>query len=105
MTEFYDTLVPRQGTKQIEGMLVLLDCSAGLRLRVVDGDTTMDFATTTSDSLQFLSYSASLSDSIKCGPVIPALPVRISYESDRTASAPTLGTPVRIEFLAPEPRL
>ena len=104
VTEFNDTRVRPQGTKQIEGMLVLLDCSAGLRLRVVDGDTAMDFATTTPESLQFLSYSGSLSDSIKCGQVIPALPVRISYEPDRTASAPMLGTPVRIEFLAPEPR-
>ena len=104
VTEFHDTLLPPEGTKQVEGLLVLLDCSMGLRIQVIDDDTTMEFVTATPDSIQFLSYSASLADSITCGRIVPALPVRINYEPDETASAPTVGTPIRIEFLSPKPQ-
>ena len=104
VTEFHDTLLPPEGTKQVEGLLVLLDCSMGLRIQVIDDDTTMEFVTATPDSIQFLSYSVSLADFVTCGRIVPALPVRISYEPDETASAPTLGTPLRIEFLSPKPQ-
>ena len=104
VTEFYDTRLLPEGTKQVEGLLVLLDCSMGLRIQVIDDDTTMEFVTATPDSIQFLSYSVSLADFVTCGRIVPALPVRISYEPDETASAPTLGTPLRIEFLSPKPQ-
>src|SRR5262249_1543759 len=67
--------------EKVSGLLVNLDCSNGLTLRVRSDRGTLDFHSTQPDKIQFLSYTADVTDNVKCGPRNPGIPVSITYHS------------------------
>lgn len=81
--------------EKVSGMLILLDCTNGLLLRVRTDKGSMDFHTSTPDKIQFLSYTAEVTDNIKCGPRNPGSPVAITYRPNRGGP----GEPLVVEFL------
>ena len=83
-----------QGEK-VTGLLILLECTNGLTLRVRSDKGTADFHSSEPSKIQFLSYTADVSDNIACGPRNPGTPVSITYRP--AASGP--GEPLVVEFL------
>ena len=83
-----------QGEK-VTGLLILLECTNGLTLRVRSDKGTADFHSSEPSKIQFLSYTADVSDNIACGARNPGTPVSITYRP--AASGP--GEPLVVEFL------
>jgi len=83
-----------QGEK-VTGLLVLLECTNGLTLRVRSDKGTADFHSSEPTKIQFLSYTADVSDNIACGPRNPGTPVSITYRPLDGGS----GEPLVVEFL------
>jgi tetratricopeptide (TPR) repeat protein len=83
-----------QGEK-VTGLLILLECTNGLTLRVRSDKGTADFHSSEPSKIQFLSYTADVSDNIACGPRNPGTPVSITYQP--VAGGP--GEPLVVEFL------
>ncbi len=81
--------------EKITGLLVLLDCADGLTLRVRADQNTVEFHSPQPDKIQFLSYTADVTDSIKCGPRNPGTPVTITFRSVQGGR----GDPLVVEFL------
>jgi hypothetical protein len=89
--------VTRPGGLQLEGSLTMMDCSKGLTLHVRVGNQAVQLHTDTPEQLELVSFIAAVSDTIPCGTLSPALPVRVVYK--RGADLRFLGEPVRIEFV------
>jgi tetratricopeptide (TPR) repeat protein len=85
---------PNVEGEKVSGMLVNLDCSNGLTLRVRTDKGTMDLHSAQPDKIQFLSYTSDVSDNIKCGPRNPGIPVSVTYRA-QTSGAPE---PLVVEF-------
>jgi tetratricopeptide (TPR) repeat protein len=66
--------------EKVTGLLINLDCANGLTLRVRTDGGTMDFHSSQPEKIQFLSYTADVTDNIKCGPRNPGMPVSITYQ-------------------------
>src|SRR5262249_48250208 len=86
----------RPAGRQIEGTLLLLDCSKGMTLRVRVGNGNVELHSDDPSKIEFVSYSNSVSDFIACGPVKTETPVLIIYRAG--GDARFLGTPLRVEF-------
>jgi len=82
-----------QGEK-VSGLLINLDCSDGLTLRVRTERNTLELHSSNPDKIQFLSYTADVGDNIKCGPRNPGTPVNVTYRPLPGAA----GDPLVIEF-------
>jgi tetratricopeptide (TPR) repeat protein len=82
-----------QGEK-ISGLLIQLDCSNGLTLRVRTDRTTLDLHSSEPEKIQFLSYTSEVTDNIKCGPRNPGTPVSVTYRPVQGG----LGDPLVVEF-------
>ncbi len=80
--------------EKVSGLLVNLDCSNGLTLRVRADQGTLDFHSAQPDKIQFLSYTADVTDNVKCGPRNPGIPVSITYRP-QPGGAPE---PLVVEF-------
>ena len=65
--------------EKVTGLLILLECTNGLTLRVRSDKGTADFHSSDPAKIQFLSYTADVSDNITCGPRNPGTPVSITY--------------------------
>jgi hypothetical protein len=76
-------------------MLVNLDCTDGLTLRVRTDNATVEFHSANPDNIQFLSYTPDVSTNIKCGPRNPPAPVTVTYRPVPGG----LGNPLVLEFL------
>jgi len=66
--------------EKVTGLLINLDCANGLTLRVRTDRGTLDFHSPQPEKIQFLSYTADVTDNIKCGPRNPGTPVSITYQ-------------------------
>jgi tetratricopeptide (TPR) repeat protein len=88
----------RPAGRQIEGALLLIDCSKGMTLRVRVGNGTVELHTDDPSKIEFISYSKSVTDFVACGALKSEVPVLIIY---RAGGDPRfLGTPLRVEFTA-----
>src|SRR5262249_36230393 len=94
-----ETAVPtlnRPAGRQIDGLLIAIDCSLGMTLRVKVGDGNVELHADDTSKIEFISYTASLSDSVGCGQLKTQLPVTVIY---RAGGDPRfLGQPLRVEF-------
>jgi hypothetical protein len=83
-----------EGEKAV-GLLINLDCANGLTLRVRTDNNTINFHSSEPETIQFLSYTADVTDNIKCGPRNPGTPVSVTYRPVSGGS----GIPLVVEFL------
>jgi len=67
--------------EKVTGLLINLDCSNGLTLRVRADRGTLDFHSAQPDKIQFISYTSDVTNNVKCGPRNPGTPVSITYRS------------------------
>lgn len=81
--------------EKLSGLLIMLECTNGLTLRVRTDRNTVDFHSSDPDKIQFLSYTADVTDNIKCGPRNPGTPVSITYRPVPGG----LGDPLVVEFI------
>jgi tetratricopeptide (TPR) repeat protein len=89
--------IVRPAGKQIEGSLLLVDCSQGITLRVrIANNVNVELHSDDPSKIEFVSYSASVSGSFTCGQFKTDTPVLIVYR-DSTNSR-YLGEPLRVEF-------
>jgi hypothetical protein len=86
----------RPAGRQIEGALLLIDCSKGMTLRVRVGNGNVELHSDDPSKIEFVSYSNAVSDFIACGPVKTETSVLIIYRAG--GDARFLGTPLRVEF-------
>jgi tetratricopeptide (TPR) repeat protein len=85
-----------RGGRQIEGSLLSIDCNQGMTLRVRVGNGNVELHSSDPSKIEFVSYTAAVSNSFSCGQVKTDTPVSIVY---RTGSDPRfLGEPIRVEF-------
>ena len=82
-----------QGEK-LTGLLINLDCSDGLTLRVRTGSNTIDLHSSNPDKIQFLSYTSDVGNNVQCGPRNPGTPVNVTYRPVPGG----MGDPLVIEF-------
>ena len=82
-----------QGEK-LSGLLVNLDCSNGLTLRVQTGNNTVELHSSNPDKIQFLSYTSDVGNNVQCGPRNPGVPVNVTYRPVPGGQ----GDPLVIEF-------
>jgi tetratricopeptide (TPR) repeat protein len=85
---------PNVEGEKISGLLVNLDCSNGLTLRVRTDKGTMDLHSAQPEKIQFLSYTSAVTENIKCGPRNPGTPVSVTYRPQPSGA----GEPLVIEF-------
>jgi tetratricopeptide (TPR) repeat protein len=86
---------PNVEGEKLSGMLVNMDCSNGLTLRVRTDRGTTELHSPDPQKIQFLSYTTQVANGIRCGPRDPAIPVVVTY---RPASVGP-GEPLVIEFV------
>jgi tetratricopeptide (TPR) repeat protein len=86
----------RPAGRQIEGTLLLVDCSNGMTLRVRVGNGNVELHSDDPSKIEFISYSKTVSDFIACGPLKTEVPVLIIYRTG--GEARFLGVPLRVEF-------
>jgi tetratricopeptide (TPR) repeat protein len=79
---------------KVSGLLINLDCSNGLTLRVRTDKATLDFHSAQPEKIQFLSYTTDVTDNVKCGPRTPGIPVTITYRPE----TPGTPEPLVVEF-------
>jgi hypothetical protein len=72
----------RPDGEHVTGLLVLMDCTTGLTLRIQANDQTVDLHSDTPSNIQFLSYVPGVSSSITCGPRNPGAPVTVTYNKE-----------------------
>jgi len=82
-----------QGEK-VSGLLINLDCSDGLTLRVRTERNTLELHSSYPQKIQFLSYTAGVSNDTRCGARNPAMPVTVTYRPVPGGA----GEPLVIEF-------
>jgi tetratricopeptide (TPR) repeat protein len=85
---------PNVEGEKVSGLLVNLDCSNGLTLRVRTDKGTLDLHSAQPDKIQFLSYTSDVTDNIKCGPRNPGTPVSVTYRPQSSGSP----EPLVVEF-------
>jgi len=88
-------VVPAVDGEKVTGLLILLDCANGLTLRIRSDKGTIDLHSPQPDKIQFLSYTADVTDNIKCGPRNPGTPVSVTYRPGATGG----GEPLVVEFI------
>jgi tetratricopeptide (TPR) repeat protein len=82
--------------EKVTGLLINLDCAAGLTLRVRTADRgTLEFHSAQPEKIQFLSYTADVANNINCGPRNPGTPVSITFR----AQADGAREPLVVEFM------
>ena len=86
---------PNVEGEKVAGLLVNLDCSNGLTLRIRTDGGTLDFHSPLPDKIQFLSYTANVAGDIKCGSRNPGTPVSIIFRSQPDGAR----EPLVVEFL------
>jgi tetratricopeptide (TPR) repeat protein len=85
---------PNVEGEKVSGLLVNLDCSNGLTLRVRTDKGTMDLHSAQPEKIQFLSYTSTVTENIKCGPRNPGTPVSVTYRPQPSGA----GEPLVVEF-------
>jgi tetratricopeptide (TPR) repeat protein len=86
----------RPAGKQVQGLLVFVDCRQGMTLRLRVGNGNVELHTDDPSKIEFVSYTSAVSDSISCGQLKTELPVLVVYRAG--ADPRFLGQPLRVEF-------
>jgi len=81
--------------EKITGLLINMDCSNGLTIRIRTDRATIELHSSEPQRIQFLSYTTDVTDSVRCGPRNPGTPVTVTYRPVTGA----LGEPLVIEFI------
>ena len=82
---------------QIDGVLLSLECTHGMTLRVRTAAGTVEFHTDNPSTLEFVSYTAAVTDAFTCGSLKSELPVVIAYRPG--GDQQYAGEPVRVDFV------
>jgi hypothetical protein len=72
-----------------------MDCGDGLTLTIRTDRATLQLHSSEPQKIQFLSYTAGVTDNIRCGTRNPGEPIRVTYRPK--PSGP--GDPLVVEFL------
>ena len=80
--------------EKLSGLLINMDCSNGLTLRIRTDRTTTELHSPQPDKIQFLSYTAAVSNNIRCGDRNPGEPVTVTYRPVPGG----MGEPLVVEF-------
>jgi tetratricopeptide (TPR) repeat protein len=80
--------------EKVSGLLINMDCTNGLTLRIRTDRTTTELHSSEPQKIQFLSYTAAVSDNIRCGDRNPPAPVTVTYRP----VAGGVGEPLVVEF-------
>ena len=91
MLEALTPIAPELNGEKLTGLLINLDCSDGLTLRVRTDRNTIELHSSNPDNIQFLSYTANVGDSIKCGARNPGAPVNVTYRPISSGAGQLLG--------------
>ena len=86
---------PNVEGEKITGLLINLDCSNGLTVRVRTDRATVELHSSEPQKIQFLSYTAEVTDNIRCGSRNPGTPVTVTYRPVPGG----LGEPLVLEFI------
>jgi tetratricopeptide (TPR) repeat protein len=81
--------------QKLSGLLINMDCSNGLTLRIRTDGATTELHSSEPQKIQFLSYTAAVTDNIRCGDRNPGTPVTVTYRPVPGG----VGEPLVIEFL------
>jgi hypothetical protein len=81
--------------EKTSGLLVNLECSDGLTLTIRTDRATLQLHSADPQKIQFLSYTAEVTDNIKCGPRNPGTSVTVTYRP----TAEGRGEPLVVEFI------
>jgi len=81
--------------QKLSGLLINMDCSNGLTLRIRTDRATTELHSSEPQKIQFLSYTAAVSDNIRCGDRNPGTPVTVTYRPVPGG----VGEPLVIEFV------
>jgi tetratricopeptide (TPR) repeat protein len=87
-------VAPEVQGEKITGLLMNMDCTDGLTLRVRSDRATMELHSSQPQNIQFLSYTSTVSDNIKCGARNPGEPVTVTYRPNPGGG----GEPLVVEF-------
>jgi tetratricopeptide (TPR) repeat protein len=88
-------IAPAVEGEKVSGLLINMDCSDGLTLTIRTDRATMQLHSSEPQKIQFLSYTAGVSDNIRCGTRNPGEPIRVTYRP----KPPGPGDPLVVEFL------
>jgi tetratricopeptide (TPR) repeat protein len=80
--------------EKITGLLINLDCSGGLTLRIRSQNDTVELHSANPDKIQFVSYTSNVGNNVQCGSRNPGTPVTVTYRPVPGG----LGDPLVIEF-------
>lgn len=90
-----------EGTEEIRGSLVMLDCGkGGATLTVSTAGKAIKLHTPDPSRLEFISSTPSVKGEVACGPLKPTIPVRVLYRPGPGAGG-SIGVPVFVEFVQP----
>jgi hypothetical protein len=87
-------IAPAVQGEKITGLLINLDCADGLTLRIRTDRATTDLHSSEPQKIQFLSYTSTVSNDIKCGARNPGEPVTVTYKPNPGGG----GEPLVVEF-------
>jgi len=80
--------------EKLSGLLINMDCTNGLTLRIRTDRTTTELHSSEPQKIQFLSYTAAVSNNIRCGDRNPPEPVTVTYRPVPGG----VGEPLVVEF-------
>jgi tetratricopeptide (TPR) repeat protein len=86
----------RPAGRRIDGVLISIDCSKGMTLRVKVSEGNVELHADDPSKIEFVSYTTSVSDSVSCGQLKTQPPVTVIYRAG--ADPRFLGQPLRVEF-------
>lgn len=87
-------IAPAVQGEKITGLLINLDCADGLTLRIRTDRATTELHSSEPQKIQFLSYTSTVSNDIKCGARNPGEPVTVTYKPNPGGG----GEPLVVEF-------
>src|SRR5262249_22844663 len=80
--------------EKVSGLLTNMDCSNGLKLTIRTDRSTVELHSSEPKKIQFISYTTTVSNNIRCGAINPNVPVTVTYQPVPVG----LGEPLLIEF-------
>ena len=93
------TLRRRPEGEKVEGLLTRVDCDKGITLTIKSGDKTVKLNTSSTDRVQFISYTPGGAGEITCGLIKPARQVVVTYRASTDAKSAFIGEPIAVEFV------
>jgi tetratricopeptide (TPR) repeat protein len=94
VVEALTPIAPAVEGEKITGLMTNMDCSNGLTLRIRTDRGTTELHSSEPEKIQFLSYTSTVSNDIRCGARNPGEPVTVTYKPNPGG----LGEPLVVEF-------